>query len=188
MFRESDRNHRVSNLAFQSQNEDIIGIFVSNTVNIYNIRVNKMLTFIIARIRSTREGNVFTLFICPHLGSTRVSGPGSLPNLWSPVLSGGTPASGPISDLGEYPSPSQGVPCSGWGVPQNRVAPLVRTGLVYPQPGQEWGTPIQNRTGLPAQPGLGSPPRGWLPHERYASYVSGNTTIHIYDTEISSLA
>ena len=90
------------------------------------------------------EGTVFT-GVCPHLGGTPV--PGSFPDLWSQVLSGGYPSPG--WGEGGYPSPGQD-----W-------VPLARRGLVYPQ--DRYGV-------LPPLPKT-EQQRKHLLHVRYASCI-----------------
>ena len=87
---------------------------------------------------------------------TPASGPmsflGGYPSHWSLVLSDGYPSPGqgvPQSQQEGYPSPRQGVP---------EVHSLI-TGQGYPSsgvplwPGQDWVSPRQERTGVPPPPG-----------------------------------
>ena len=62
---------------------------------------------ITTRVWSTRQGTVFTLFICPPGGSTPVSGSRSLSSLWSHVLSGGVT---PVLLRGTLVSGSRSIP------------------------------------------------------------------------------
>ena len=92
-----------------------------------------------------RGKGMFSLRLSVHpLGCTPVSGPRSLPSLWSHVLSGGdTPACGPMSWL-----------VGGGGYLRTGV--LARTGLgSCPPPHQDrTGTPSLDRTWVPP-PGTG---------------------------------
>ena len=120
--------------------------------------------FLTARVRSTTGVYVFTderLFRWGGWGGwggcTPPSSPRSHSNLWSHVLSGGTPVSGPMSL-------SEGTPVSG------PMSLLGVGGGGYPQ--GLWYTPARTGTGVPLQPGLGyhspwpglplpSPPPPW---------------------------
>ena len=102
---------------------------------------------------------MFSVCLSPEGYLSQVPSP--FPRLWSQVLSGGTPVSGPMSLLGGYPNlwshvlsgvPQSLVPCPFWGYPRAGVPPA-RTGV---PPSQNWGTP---QPGLDTpQPGLGYSP------------------------------
>ena len=111
-----------------------------------------------------QEGNVFTLFVCPHLEGVGTPVPGSFPGPFWGGGGGVVPQSLPREGILVLAG-GEGIPvlAGGGGFPQSLGRGYLRTGVPTPQPGQ--GYPLLARTGAPphwdwdnhSPPGLGYP-------------------------------
>ena len=123
------------------------------------------------RVRSTRGGNIFSLFVCSQGGGTSSGWWGGTlsSSRWGGTLSSsrGVPCPAPGGTLSSsrwgvpYPAPGGGVP--GWGTPWPGYPPWlarVPPGLGTPRPGYP---PGQGTPPVRVPPGHGTPPSQGTP-------------------------